>query len=166
MQRTAVAIIKLRAAAQNRYGDNRPILNAMPSLTVAGHFTERGRAEQANRDAIRYELNALRQLNQIRAAAPAARRHAPGRIAERRVSNRMQIQAQHQARQQSDPQTAIRQAIASGRSLSSEERANASPELRGAITSHDKRDRSRREDAFLRFVQHSDKGRNGGRSGR
>ena len=50
--------------------------------------------------------------------------------------------------------------------LSSEERANASPELRAAITSQDKRDRSRREDAFLRFVQRSDKGRNGGRSGR
>ena len=166
VQRTAVAIIKLRAAAQNRYGENRPILNAMPSLTVATHFTERGRAEQANRNAIRYELNALRQLNQIRAAAPAERRHAPGRIAERRVSNRMQIQAQRQARQQSDPQTAIRQAIASGRALSSEERANASPDFRGAIASHDKRDRSRREDAFLRFVQRSDKGRNGGRSGR
>ena len=72
----------------------------------------------------------MRQLNQIRTAAPAARRR-PGRIAERRVSNRMQIQAQRQARQQSDPQTAIRQAIASGRTLSSEERANASPEFQG-----------------------------------
>jgi hypothetical protein len=169
VQRTAAAIIKLRAAAQNRYGENRPILNAMPSLTVATHFAERGRAEHANRDAIRYELNALRQLNHIRAAAPAQRRHAPGRIAERRASNRMQIQAQRQTRQQAetDKQNAIRQAVVTGRTVTDADRANASPELRAAISSHDKRERNRRDDAFTRFVnQRSDKGRNGGRSGR
>jgi hypothetical protein len=167
VQRTAVAIIKLRAAAQNRYGENRPILNATPSLMVAKHFTERGKAEQANRDTIRYQLNSERQLNQIRGAAPAERRHTPGRIAERRANNRMQIQAQRQAHQQSDPQAAIRQALASGRLLSADERANASPEFKAAIASKGRLDRTRREDAFLRFVNKgSDKGRSGGRSGR
>ena len=79
----------------------------------------------------------------------------------------MQIQAQRQARQQSDPQAVIRQAIASGRMLSADEQANASPELKAAIASKGRLDRSRREDAFLRFVNKgSDKGRNGGRSGR
>jgi hypothetical protein len=82
----------------------------------------------------------------------------------------MQIQTQRKACQQSDQHSAIRQAITSGGTLTAAERANASPDIKAAIASQGKRDRSRREDAFLRFVtkQRSDKGRNGngGRSGR
>ena len=169
MQRTAVAVIKLRAA-QNRHGQNRQTQAATPSLAVAAHLAERGKTEQATRETIREELNAQRQLNHIRAAAPAQRRHAPGRMAERRAANRTEIQAQRQARQQSDQHSALRQAVSSGRPPTSAELANAPPEVKAAIALHGNRDRSRREDAFLRFVsrQRSDKGRNGngGRSGR
>jgi MobA/MobL family len=169
VQRTAVAVIKLRAA-QNRHGQNPHTQTATPSLAVAAHLAERGKTEQTTRETIRTQLTAQRQLNHIRAAAPAQRRRAPGRMAERHGANRARIQAQRQTRQQSDQHSAIRQAIASGPTLTSAERANASAEIKTALASYDKRNHSRREDAFLRFVtrQRSDKGRNGngGRSGR
>ena len=167
VQRTAVAIIKLRAA-QNGHNDNAAVRDATPALAVATQLAERGKTEQASRESIRAALTAQRQLNQIRAAAPAPRRRAAGQVAERRAANRAEILAQRQARQQSDQHSAIRQALSSGRPLTPAELANAAPEIKA--TMKDKRDRSRREDAFLRFVskQRSSKGRNGngGRSGR
>ena len=104
-------------------------------------------------------------------SARRLRRHAdapPGRSPSAAPPTARKFMAQRQARQQSDQHSAIRQALSSGRPLTPAELANASPEIKA--TMKDKRDRSRREDAFLRFVskQRSSKGRNGngGRSGR
>ncbi len=111
-----------------------------------------------------------RQINLIRAGEPAVRRTAPGQLAKQRIRNRGELAAQRQARQQqSDRQASTKQAFASGRTLTSEERASAQGDVRDAISARDTQDRrERREDALLRFIQqqNSGKDRGGGRSGR
>jgi predicted NAD/FAD-binding protein len=81
VQSTAVAMIKHHAQGQSRTFRGAQAQPAAHPVEAARLFTERGRAESANRTAIRYELNAEQQLNQDRAAAPAAEQPAPWRIA-------------------------------------------------------------------------------------
>ena len=82
-------------------------------------------AEQDRRNKIRAGLNAQRQSNQLRASTPQRLRAQAGPPRSPAEAAR-RIQNQHP-----DAQTMARQAAQSGRTLSSEERANASPELRG-----------------------------------
>ena len=137
---------------------------------AARQFSDRARAAEAARASIRYELETRRQINLIRAGEPAAKRTAPGQLAKQRIRNRAEIAAQRQARQQqSDRQAATKQAFASGRALTSEERASAQGDVRDAMASRDKqRQRERREEAFQSFIQQQNSGRDrgGGRSGR
>lgn len=159
VQATAVKMIKMRARAEQH--QEKIGLPAAPSLVAAAHFAERARAEASNRTSIRYQLNAFRQSNHIRAAEPAERRAKPGQMAARRAAIRAQILAEHQAK------SANRQAMTAGSAISSSDRANASPEAKASLSSRDKA-RERREQAFDRFVQRQNEGKekNGGRSGR
>lgn len=124
-------------------------------------FMKTAVAEQDRRTKIRAGLNALRQSNQLHASTPQRLRaqadppRSPAEAARR-------IQNQHP-----DAQTQARQAAQSGRTLTSEERANASPELRGKLDARDKASRSWHRDSFSTQKQKGkDKGRSGGGRGR
>ena len=166
VQATAVTMIKLRAkAAQDRDGK---AIAAAPTLAAAMHFSERARAEGANRRTIRYELNATRQSNQIRAAATGERRHAPGQVANGRNDNRVTMHAQIVARQQAN-QNAVRQNAASGQPLTDAERANSSPDVKAVIAAKEKSTRNHHDASFKAYLEskRSERGRDGGgRSGR
>ncbi|MBS0242896.1 MAG: MobA/MobL family protein, partial [Proteobacteria bacterium] len=166
VQATAVRLVKMRAkAARER---DRFAKDIHPAAAAAAHFADRARTESANRTSIRQVLDALRQNNQFRAAEHAERRTRPGVMHERRTALRAAILAKRVARQSAEQQQSIGAAVQSGRSLSSADRANATPREKGEVTSREAARQARRERQFDLFVQrdNSGKGRNGGRSGR
>lgn len=166
VQADAVRLIKIRVRAakeRDRFGQV-----PEPGVAVTQHFTERARAEEANRSSIRYNLNTLRQNNAFRAAGSAKQRTQAGVMAERRSAIRVAIVAQRTAREASDQQKTIAAAVQSGRSLSSAERANASPGTKARVSSREAKE-ARKQRQFDLFVkrENANKGRDGGgRSGR
>ena len=164
VQTTAVKMIKLRAKSADHPPDAPKML------------AERARTEHATRSAIRYDLNAERQLNQMHtSSASTGQRPFRERLAEQRALDRDGKAPQPPLRRQSAPrpdtqpdtQSAIKQAAKSGAALSGADRANASPETKAEITAKDKKDKDSRQGSFQDFVAHQDdNGRTGGRSGR
>lgn len=166
VQSNAIAMIKLHAKTQrgNTRGEQAPA--AVNSLEASKLFAERGRAESATREALRNKLNVDRRLNTMRAAPNQTRQTTRGHPAGTRT-NRAAQSPRDVVRQQADAQSAIRQSVLSGRSLSSADKASASPDAKSAILANEKTARSRSDTSFLKFItQRSGKGRTGGRSGR
>ena len=154
VQSTAVRMIKEHVKTKQQTASGNP-------FEAAKHFGERAKAEQAARNAIRYELFTGRGFNQERGSSRStnSRGHArhDGVAASRQ-----------QAREQSDKQNDIRHATASGRPLTSAEQANATPATKAALSSKETARKVSREEQFLQSIRSaSDKGRgNGGRSDR
>ncbi len=111
-------------------------------------------AEDSRRTKVLERLNAMRQTNQLRGMTPDRFRAQAGSAAATlgRIMD-------------SDPQTQIRRAAASGRALSSDERANAPQEVRERL---DRQDRKAQSEKFSSGSQQQPraKGRNGGGRGR
>lgn len=170
VQTSAVAMIKLNAKAKQSNVNGGAEKPAMAPLEASRHFAERGRAESVARTTIRYELLASRRMNEARAVEFARSPTRAARVATALASRpqprqHATIQARRVAAQQANSQNAIRQAVGSGRSLTDAEKASASPDVKATISS--KEGVSRRESRFLEFIsQKSERGRNGGRSGR
>ena len=115
VQTTAMALAKLHHHAERRSSGGNP-------AEASRLFGERARAEQTKHSAIRYELNAERQLNLGHGASRREQRH--------------------------------------GLSANADQRAKDTPQA-------DETGRSRRQESlFATFAQQSNKGRDGGRSGR
>lgn len=160
VQANAVAMIKLRAKQA------RPAYNG--SEEAVQYFTKTASLEAEKLNAIRYQLTADRQANQIRAAVSPLQRTEAGQIVEGRAANRNEAAAQRQAREQSDKRHAVQRAVANGETLSTSDRANASPEIAAAASAKEKSNRMSRDEIFLASFknQQSGKSRDGGRSGR
>ncbi len=160
---TAVAMAKQHARQQKPAP--RDLLDVPDH--AAWQFRERARAAADSRAAIRYELDAMRRLNEGR-AGPRAQRHM---VAAHAAGQRFSATRTSQEQQQSDRQQGMQQALAGGRALTSEERAGATGAERSAVTESDKqRARRIREDSFRHFVegqqQQRGRDRGGGRSER
>ena len=160
VQANAVAIMKLRAK------QDRPAYNG--SEEAIEYFTKTASEEAQRLNAIRYQLTAERQANQIRAAVSPRQRTQAGQIAEGRAANRNEANSQRQAREQSDKRHAVQRAVANGETISTSDRANASPEIAAAASAKEKNKRMSRDEIFLASLknQHGGKSRDGGRSGR
>ncbi len=161
-QKIALQTIRLKHnARQASPGDSQATPSQNPA-EAARNFIKTATAEQAKHRDIRAGLNTQRQTNQLRASMPQRSRERAGPPRSPAEAAR-RIQNQH-----SDAQTMARQAAQSGRTLSSEERANASPELREKLDARDKASRSWPRDSFSSQQQKGgkDKGRNGGGRGR
>jgi len=162
VQTAAVTMIKQHARREDKGG-------ALGTAYAASQFYgEQARAASEARHTIRYDLNAIRQLNETRAAAASRQRPREQARAQRTVTPR-EIIAQRQAREQTDKQSAIRQAVASGRSVTDADRASAQGEGRAILASQETKRKAReiREDFFFRGSERGNSGKNGGgRSGR
>ena len=188
-QKAALDTIKLHARAnQSGKTDGLNAAPANPREAARGYF-ETARAEQAKYAAIRQKLLEDRAKNSER-AGPAAPRNqdqsaqrqlaggrapaiggatgkgspretlAPG-IHAVRNNRRGRIQ---ERLSEVDPQQQIRQAIASGLPLSSDERANASPEIKEQL-GREERQASSRSLVPPSSTQQQQRGKDGGRSG-
>jgi hypothetical protein len=190
-QKAALDTIKLHARArQAARPDEDAAASINPREAARAHF-EIARAEQAKHDAIRQRLLEDRSKNFERADVTADQSHdrsgqrhlaggratgattgkgspreiiAPGIDAAR--GNRASTLQQRLS--EIDPQQQIRQAPASGRTLSSDERATASPEINEQLA---RKDRQAQDRSFLttensRQEDHGKDGRNGGARGR
>jgi hypothetical protein len=176
-QKAAVSTIKLH----NRAGKGDPQLSANPREAARRYF-EIAREEDAKKEKLREALSKQRDENLKRAAIAAGRRLTAslGRGQSRSPAPREIIVPgidaarsrrgadMRQRRQQPDQQQTIRQAVESGRTLSGDERANASPELRERSS---REERIAKQRAFL--ITHRSKpqnreneGRGGGGRGR
>jgi hypothetical protein len=158
VQATAQAMIKHHKPQQTLHRDT----SATTHTGASRQFLERARAASDSRSAIRYELDALRRVNVARA----------GPRAQSRMARAQAISQSWRMRREAEEQSAKRQAVASGRELSSEERANAPSDVRGAVAARDKERRAQQRDDMVRRLQDenrtSDRGRDrgGGREGR
>ena len=161
VQSTAMRMIKHHAETNQIATDRAGMRASANPFEAAKQFGERAKAEQAARSAIRHELFTGRESNQARGSF----RSNNGRG---HPSNGTSARGQQQAREQSDKQNDIRQAVATGRLLSSAEQANASPAAKAAVSSKETARKLSREEQFLQSLRGgSDKDRsNGGRSGR
>ncbi|MGO9172219.1 MAG: MobA/MobL family protein [Rhodomicrobium sp.] len=151
-QKAALKTIRLKHnARQASRADSLPQNPAKAAKT----FMKTAVAEHDKRGKIRAGLNAQRQSNQLRAATPDRFRAQAGK-------------AMHDlAHVTPDPQTMARQAAESGRTLTSDERANASPETKANLDRQDKASRSWHRDSFSSQQQKGkDNGRSGGGRGR
>jgi len=156
-QKTAVSSIKMH----NRTGQTggNPDLTANPREAARRYF-EIAREEDTKREVLRNQLSKQRAANLQRAglapdktrdrSAEAESRRATGKASPRdivapgiEVSRDKRAEWIQQRSRDVDPQQQIRQAAASGRTLSSEERANASPEVRERAARDDKSARDR-----------------------
>jgi hypothetical protein len=109
-------------------------------------------SENERREKIRAGLNARRQTNQLRGATPDRYRTQAGGAAAA-LGRGMDV----------DPRTQARQAAESGGTLSSEERANAPPEVRGRL---DQQDRKAQTEKFTPGSQQQHRGKDRGGGGR
>lgn len=166
-QRAAVETIKLHVrTGRNSMQAAGPPISANPSEAARAKF-DIARKEQAKQEALRAKLSEDRRKNLERAGlAQELARGQSGRVrAESRAtangaasgkSSPHAIIAPGIARSRdrrskwiqlrlfdADPQQQIRQAAASGRTLSSEERANASPEVRERLAREDRKSQQR-----------------------
>ncbi|MGO9475870.1 MAG: MobA/MobL family protein [Rhodomicrobium sp.] len=178
-QKAAVSSIKLH----NRTGQTgaHPELSANPREAARRYF-EIAREEDAKRESLRDALSKQRDSKLKRAGlAPdkirdrSAERQAESRRATGKASPRdivapgIEVARDKRAEwiqnrtRDVDPQQQIRQAAQSGRALSSEERANASPEVRERAARDDKSARDRWSHTSSQG-RNQDKGK-GGRSG-
>ncbi len=99
---------------------------------TAKEFMKTALAEHDKRGKIREGLNARRQTNQLRAATPDRFRSQAGRAMDALSSA-----------SQPDQKTQARQAAASGRTLSSEERANAPQDVKKRLDRQDRKSAKR-----------------------
>ncbi len=146
-QQAAIKLVHSHAAGKKKGLD--PARTALALMKTA-------HAENEKRIKIRERLNAMRQTNKLRGSQPDRFRaqagqamHALGRIMD------------------SDPQNQIRQAAASGRALTSDERANAPQDLKEKVAWQEKRATQRA--AFIpgrSDTKESGRGRGGGGRGR
>ncbi len=163
-QRAAVQTIRLKQdSRQASPGDSQATPSQNPA-EAAKAFMKTAAGEQDRRNTIRAGLNARRQSNRLCAAtlqrlsAQAGPPRSPAKAAPDRQNR------------QSDTQTQARQAAQSGRILTSDERASASPELKEKLDARDKAaaQRAWHRDSFSGQQQKGgkDKGRSGGGRGR
>ncbi len=152
-QRMAVASIKMHHRTGQAGGN--PELTANPREAARRYF-DIAREEDTKRESLRGEISKQRAANLQRAGlAPDSRRQADSQRATGKPSPRDIVRPgievardkrtgwlQRRLRD-GDPQQQIRQAAQSGRTLSSEERANASPEVRERADRNDKSARAR-----------------------
>ena len=147
-QQAAIKLVQSHAAGRNGMGLN-PEQSALALMKTA-------HAENEKRAKIRERLNAMRQTNQLRGAQPDRFRAQAGRA----------MQALGRLMEQ-DQQNQVRQAVASGRPLTSGERANAPEDMKQNIGWREKRAAARA--AFIP-AKHNDqergKSRGGGGRGR
>jgi len=123
---------------------------------AARAYQEIAKQEHSRRAGIREGLNAQRQSNQLRAMTADRSRARAG--AGRQMSS---------GDNQPSPQEQARQAVQSGRTLTGDERANASPDLKERLASQDRRIAQRATFAHGEGNQRQqDKGRSGGGRGR
>ncbi|MGO9174288.1 MAG: MobA/MobL family protein [Rhodomicrobium sp.] len=141
-QRAAVNIIRLKHNAGIAPG-----AEITPAEAIKA-FMQTARDEHGKREKIREGLNARRQTDRLRGSTP----------------DRFRAQARG-AMDGLDPQTQARHAAASGRTLSSEERANAPQEIRER---HDRQDKKAETEKFAPQSQPQQRGkdRGGGVRGR
>lgn len=158
VQANAVNMIKLHRKATRTIEEN-GYSTAMSPHAASQLHAERSRAEAANRVAIRYELNKVREDNLARASARSDRHHGG--------AGRAATGTPRRASRSAETQKAIQQAAQSGRALSDAERANAAPATKHAIAGKERDAQTQRTmDLFSYIQQRPDKGRSGGRSGR
>ena len=168
VQASAITMIKQRARPEQRRDGNGPSAPGN-SLVAAQHFAERARAESATRGAIRYELNAQRQLHQIRAAeAGNVQRDAGGRALRGGGGSRASTKSPERAGRRPGSHSAVGYKSGHVHTMTRAKRAKTSDKVKGAISGKAKSDKSRHDASFDAFVasQRSGPGRNGGRSGR
>jgi hypothetical protein len=158
VQTAAVAMIRLHADSRRpRSAETRAGIPAHP-LEAVRFFTACAVAEREKRAGVRAQLSAERTTNL--AARSTERTRASGR------ANASADVLPLTERNRADPQSDLRQAVQSGRTLSDGERANLSAGDR-AQGAGQPSSSNKREQQFLAFLaQRSGKGRNGGRSGR
>ena len=147
-QQAALKLVHSHAAGRKGMGPD-PARSALALMKTA-------HAENEKRAKIRQRLNAMRQTNQLRGSQPDRFRAQAGRA--------MQVLGRIM---EADPQNQIRQAAASGRALTGDERANAPQDLKEKIGWREKRAAQRA--AFVpgkRDSQERGKGRGGGGRGR
>jgi hypothetical protein len=155
-QKAALQTIRLKHnARQASPTDSQSAPSQNPAEAVKA-FMKTATAEHDRRGKIRASLNAQRQTNQLRAATPQRFRAQAGKA--------MQTLARDT---QLDQQAQIRKAAQSGRTLSAEERANASPELQAKLHAQDKAaSRAWHGASNSNQQQGKGKGRTGGGRGR
>ncbi len=161
-QKAALQTMRLKHNSQQASREDSQAPASQNPAEAMRAFMKMAVAEQNRRGKIRAGLNAQRQGNRLRASVPQHIRDQAGPPRSPAEAAR-RIQHQHP-----DAQTVARQAAQSGRTLSSEERANASPELRAQLDRQDKASRSWHRDSFSSQQQKggNDKGRSGGGRGR
>jgi hypothetical protein len=113
-------------------------------------------AEHEKREKIRARLDAQRQTNRLRGAAPDRRRAQAGRA----------MDALGRVIEQADGRDQARQAAESGRALTSEERANAPQEVRERLDDQDRKAGEQKFQTGHQQEQKRGKDRGGGGRGR
>ncbi len=152
-QKAAVQAIRLKQTMRQPSNVNGPISPSRNPAESAKAFLKTAFAEHDKQGRIREALNAKRQTNRLRAATPQRFRAQAG--------NAMQALARVS---EPDQQSQLRQAAQAGRALSSEERANASPEVREKLDQQNKA-ASRAGHSASNSNQQQGKGKDSGRSG-
>ncbi|MGO9545794.1 MAG: MobA/MobL family protein [Rhodomicrobium sp.] len=190
-QKAALDTIKLhsRTGRVTRPGGD-AAASSNPREAARAHF-ETARAEEAKHDAIRQKLLEDRTRNFERAGITADKSHdgsgqrclaggratgngsATGKGSPREIivpgihaASGNRASTLQQRLSEIHPQQQIRQATASGRTLSSEERATASPEIKEQLARKDRQAHSFFTDADSQQQDHGKGGRNGGGRGR
>lgn len=183
-QKAAVDTIKLHnKAGRDGAEKNGVILAANPREAARAYF-ETARREAAKHEAIRAQLLEQRTKNLERAGIaqdsrtwPAERQRTNGRTARNgnagasprasllpgiHVARDSRFEKVQERMRDIDPQQQIRQAAAAGRALTSDERANASPEMKERLAREDKKSQER--SSF--FTGGNSRGQDRGKDGR
>jgi MobA/MobL family len=147
-QMAALKIIRLKQNAGLAGGAH----NAITPAQLVRAVMDFARIEHDKREKIRAGLNARRQTDRLRGSAPGRFRSQAGKAMDP-LSPEMQP----------DPQSQARQGAASGRTLTSEERANAPQDVREGL---DRQDRKTQSEKFISGTGPQQRGKDRGGGGR